>query len=113
TDAKERLKSWSATHEQYLEKENLLQQVVDMEQQVYPKPRRVLYRRPRLKKRDPDTQTVVSPLSTTDTYPVPETDPHDSVPTEFIEGYSLAGANTSVSSGGDTMEHGNGGAKRK
>lgn len=127
TDAKERLKSRSATHEQYLEKEKLLQQVFDMEQQVYPKPRRVLYPRPRLKKRDVDPQTVVSPLGTTensngvvchivsypDTYPVPETDPHDSVPTEFIEGYSLAGADPSVSSGEDTMEHGNRGAKRK
>uniref|UniRef100_A0A6B0V6J4 Uncharacterized protein n=1 Tax=Ixodes ricinus TaxID=34613 RepID=A0A6B0V6J4_IXORI len=113
TDARERLKSRSANHEQYLEKEKLLQQVFDMEQQVYPKPRRVLYPRPRLKKMDVDAQTVVSPLGTTDTYPVPETDPQDSVPTEFIEGYSLAGADPSVSSGEDTMEHGNGGAKRK
>ncbi|EEC08175.1 centromere protein B, putative [Ixodes scapularis] len=123
TDARERLKSRSANHEQYLEKEKLLQQVFDMEQQVYPKPRRVLYPRPRLKKMDVDGQTVVSPLGTTensngvvchivsypDTYPVPETDLHDSVQTEFIEGYSLAGADPSVSSGEDTMEHKNGG----
>ncbi|KAG0427301.1 hypothetical protein HPB47_025646 [Ixodes persulcatus] len=112
TDAKERLKSRSTTHDQYLEKK-LLQQVFDMKKQAYPKPRRVLYPRPRLKKRDPDAQTVVSPLGTTETYPVPETDPHDSVPTEFIKGYSLAGANPSVSSGEDTTEHRNGGTKRK
>ncbi|CAN8026610.1 unnamed protein product, partial [Ixodes persulcatus] len=110
-DAKERLKSRSPTHEQYLEKK-LLQQVFDMEQKVYPKPRKVLYQRARLKKSDPNAQTVVSP-GTTETYPVPETDPHDSVPTEFIKGYSLAGADPSVSSGEDTMEHGKGGAKRK
>ncbi|CAN8017170.1 unnamed protein product [Ixodes persulcatus] len=112
TDAKKRPKSRSTTHEQHLEKE-LLQQVFDMEQQVYPKPRRVRYSRPRLKKRDPEAQTVVSPLGTTDNYPVPEIHPHDNVPTEFIEGYSPAGADTSVSFGEDTMEHGNGGAKRK
>ncbi|CAN8018003.1 unnamed protein product, partial [Ixodes persulcatus] len=112
TDAKERLKSRSTTHEQYLEKK-LLQQVFDMEQQVYPKPRRVLYPRPRLKKRDPEAQTVVSPLGTTDNYPVPEIYRHDNVPTEFIEGYSLAVADPSVSSGEETMEHRNGGAKRK
>ncbi|XP_042144987.1 uncharacterized protein LOC120842414 [Ixodes scapularis] len=114
TDAKERLKSRSTcTHEQYLEREKLLQQVFDMKKPVYPKPRRVLYPRPRLKKRDPEAQTVVSPLGPTDNYPVPEVDPHDSVPTEFIKGYSLAGADPSVSPGEHTIEHGNGKAKRK
>ncbi|XP_042145999.1 uncharacterized protein LOC121835635 [Ixodes scapularis] len=113
TDAKERLKSRPTTHEQYLEKEKLLQRVFDMKKPVYPKPRRVLYPRPRLKKRDPEAQTVVSPLGPTDNYPVPQIDPHDSVPTEFIKGYSLAAADPSVSPGEDTIEHGNGKAKRK
>ncbi|XP_042147582.1 uncharacterized protein LOC115315012 [Ixodes scapularis] len=113
TDAKERLKSRSSTHEQYLEKEKLLQQVFDMKKPVYPKLRRVLYPRPRLKKRDPEAQMVVSPLGPTDNYPVPEVDLHDSVPTEFIKGYSLAGADPSVSPGEHTIEHGNGKAKRK
>ncbi|XP_029829543.2 uncharacterized protein LOC115314534 [Ixodes scapularis] len=112
-DAKGRLKSRSTTHEQYLEKEKLLQQVFDMKKPVYPKPRRMLYPRSRLKKRDPEAQTVVSPLGPTDNYPVPQIDPHDSVPTEFIKGYSLAGADPSVSPGEDTIEHGNGKAKRK
>ncbi|CAN7974902.1 unnamed protein product [Ixodes persulcatus] len=84
-----------------------------MKKQVYPKPRRVLYPRPRLKKRDPEAQTVVSPLGTTDNYPVPEIYRHDNVPTEFIKGFSLAGADPSISSGEDTMVHGNGGDKRK
>ncbi|KAM7314688.1 uncharacterized protein ISCGN_004472 [Ixodes scapularis] len=105
TDAKERLKSRSTTHEQYLEKEKLLQQVFDMKKPVYPNPRRVLYPRPRLQKRNPEVQTVLSPLGTTNNYPVLEIYPHDSVPTEVIEGYSLAGADLSVSSGGDTMVH--------
>ncbi|EEC08788.1 hypothetical protein IscW_ISCW006158 [Ixodes scapularis] len=112
TGVKERLKSRSPTHEQHLEKK-LLQQVFDMEQKVRPKPRRVHHPRPRLKQRDPDAQRVVSPLGTTGTYPVPETDPHDSVANEFIEAYSLAGANPSASSGEDTMMHRYGGAKRK
>lgn len=127
TDSKERLKR-SATQEQYVEKDKLLQQVFDMEQQVYPKPRRLLYPRSRLKKRNVDAQTEVLPrganensngvvchiVSYPDTYPVAEADRNDSAPTEFIEGYSLAGADPSMSSGDDDpMEHDNGGTKRK
>ncbi|KAM7287752.1 uncharacterized protein ISCGN_031443 [Ixodes scapularis] len=113
TDAKERLKSRSTTHEQYLENEKLLQQVFDMKKPVYPNPRRVLYPRPRLQKRNPEVQTVLSPLGTTSNYPVLEIYPHDSVPTEVIEGYSLAGADLFVSFGEDTMVHVNERAKRK
>lgn len=113
TDAKEHLKSRPTTHEQYLEKEKLLQRVFDMKKPVYPNPRRVLYPRPRLQKRNPEVQTVLSPLSMTNNYPVLEIYPHDSVPTEVIEGYSLAGADLSVSSGEDTMVRVNERAKRK
>ncbi|KAM7306358.1 uncharacterized protein ISCGN_010080 [Ixodes scapularis] len=113
TDAKERLKSRPTTHEQYLEKEKLLQRVFDMKKPVYPNPRRVLYPRPRLQKRNPEVQTVLSPLGTTNNYPVLEIYPHDSVPTEVIKGYSLAGAGLSVSSIGDTTVHVNERAKRK
>ncbi|XP_042146352.1 uncharacterized protein LOC121835876 [Ixodes scapularis] len=113
TDGEERLKSRPTTHEQYLEKEKLLQRVFDMKKPAYPNPRRVLYPRPCLQKRNPEVQTVLSPLGTTNNYPVLEVDPHDSVPAEFIKGYSLAGADPSVSPGEDTIEHGNGKAKRK
>ncbi|XP_042147496.1 uncharacterized protein LOC121836609 [Ixodes scapularis] len=113
TDAKERLKSRSTTHERYLEKEKLLQRVFDMKKPVYPNPRRVLHPRPRLEKRNPEVQTVLSPLGTTNNYPVLEIYPHDSVLTEVIEGYSLAGADLSASPGENTIEHGNGKAKRK
>ncbi|EEC01123.1 hypothetical protein IscW_ISCW016463, partial [Ixodes scapularis] len=112
TDAKERLKSKSATQEQFLEKK-LLQESFGMEQQVYPSPAECCARDRASKRGTLMPRQWLSPLGASDTYLVPKTDPHDSVPTEFIECESPAGDEPSVSSGESSMEHGNGRAKRK
>lgn len=119
-DMKSRLKR-TATDEQYVEKEKLLQQVLDMEKEYSGRPRKV-YKRPLTHQRrsisaQTDATSFVGAATTavitsdpvchvyeTEPFPIEVTVSPAASPTEYIEGYSLAEGEPSISSGEETSE---------